>query len=123
MKNKDDFEILFCKSLIKTNPNFVTALSYLGGAYTKRGFYEEGLKIDKRLVYLKPDDPIVHYNLACSFSLAGNIENAFKHLRQAVLLGYSDLAYILEDKDLVNMRRDIRFEETFRKLKQISSEK
>ena len=119
----DDFEILFCENLIRMNPDFVPALSYLGDIYTKRGLYEEGLMMDKRLVSLRPEDPVAHYNLACSFSLLGNTEEAFKHLRQAVLLGYSDLSYILEDKDLANLRRDIRFNDTFRKLKRVLAEK
>ena len=124
MKDRgDDFEILFCENLIRINPDFAPALSYLGDTYTKRGLYEEGLMMDKRLVSLRPEDPIAHYNLACSFSLLGNIEEAFKHLRQAVLLGYSDLSYILEDKDLANLRRDVRFDDIFRKLKRVLAEK
>jgi len=119
MKDREDFEILFCENLIRINPDFVPALSYLGDVYTKRGLYEEGLTMDKRLVSLRPEDPIAHYNLACSFSLLGNIEEAFRYLRQAVLLGYSDLSYILEDKDLANLRRDIRFNDTFHKLKRV----
>lgn len=123
MKDKSDFEIMFCENLIRANPNFVPALSYLGDVYTKMGLYEKGLVMDKRLVSLKPEDPIAHYNLACSFSLLGNIEEASKHLCKAVLFGYSDLSYILEDKDLANLRRDARFNDTFRKLKQVLAER
>jgi len=116
---EDDFEIAFCENIIKTHPDSIPALSYLGDIYTKRGLYEKGLVMDKRLVLLRPDDAVAHYNLACSFSLLGNIEEAFKHLRRAVLLGYSDLSYILKDKDLANLRRDSRFDGLFHKLKQV----
>ncbi len=122
MRDKhDDFEISFYEELIKRNPNFVQALSCLGDIYTKRGLYKEGLKVDEKLVRLRPDDPIVHYNLACSLSLVGDIERAFKHLRYAVLLGYEDLDYILKDPDLKNVCKDPRFNNFFDKLKKIKT--
>ncbi len=121
IKKKKDFEINFYEKLIKHNPNFVQALLCLGEIYTKRGFYKEGLKIDKRLVSLRPDDPVVHYNLACSFSLVGDIDAAFRHLRYAVLLGYDDLDYILKDHDLENLCRDARFNDFFNKLKRLKT--
>ena len=116
---RKDFEITFCEKLIKQKPNFTQALSCLGDAYTRKGFYQEGLEIDKRLVKLKPEDPVAHYNLACSLSLTGTIEQAMKELKQAVLLGYEDLAYIIEDPDLKNLRKHPHFKGFLQKLEKI----
>jgi tetratricopeptide (TPR) repeat protein len=120
-RKKKDFEIKFYEGLVKERPNFFEALSLLGDAYTRKGFYKEGLEVDKRLVELKPEDPIVHYNLACSLSLVKDVEGAFKELKKAVLLGYDDFSYILKDPDLENVRKHPQFEEFFSKLKKLKS--
>ncbi|MCM8831796.1 MAG: hypothetical protein NC918_06370 [Candidatus Omnitrophica bacterium] len=118
-KKKKDLEILFYENLIKERPDFIQALISLGNAYTQRGFYQEGLEIDKKLVKLKPDDPIVHYNLACSLSLVGEIEESLKELKKAILLGYDEFDYILIDKDLENLCKSPLFKDFFSKLKKI----
>jgi hypothetical protein len=92
-------------------------LASLGDAYTRHGFYEEGLSVDSRLVELKPEEPLAHYNLACSLSLVGNINKCKSELKKSVALGYSDFAYILEDPDMKNLRNDEHFCEFFRNLK------
>lgn len=104
-----DFEISFYEALIKDRPDFIDALVLLGDVYTKRGYYQKGLNIDKRLVRLKPDDPIVYYNLACSYSLVGDIDASLTALRNAVKRGYGDLNFINKDADLENARKDRRF--------------
>ncbi|MBN2120577.1 MAG: tetratricopeptide repeat protein [Candidatus Omnitrophica bacterium] len=106
---KKSFEIKFYERLVNNEPNFAEALSCLGEAYTRGGLFNEGLEVDLRLAKLKPDDPVVYYNLACSYSLLGRIDEAFSALKKSILLGYEDFSYILKDKDLENIRRDKRF--------------
>ncbi len=118
-RRKKDFEIKFYERLLSKNPNFFHALATLGDAYTRKGFYQEGLEVDRKLVSLKPEDPIVHYNFACSLSLLGEIEEAFKELKKAVLLGYDDFSYIVKDPDLENSRKHARFNDFFDKLKSL----
>jgi tetratricopeptide (TPR) repeat protein len=119
MSKKKDFEIKFYESLLEKKPNFVEALISLGDAYTRKGFYQEGLEVDRRIAQLKPDDPIVHYNLACSLSLVGEIEQAFKEVKKAVLFGYEDFPYMLKDPDLENIRSHPQFNNFFEKIKRI----
>ena len=114
---KKDFEIVFYENILKERPNFISVLRLLGDAYTKKGFYEEGLAVDQRLANLEPDDPIVHYNLACSFSLVGKTKEALAQLKKAVLFGYDDFSYIEEDSDLDNLRKLPEFDKFFAKLK------
>jgi len=121
MKNRKrkDFEIKFYEALLRERPDFFHALASLGDAYTRKGFYREGLAIDRKLSDLKPEDPIVRYNLACSLSLLGEIEQSLEELKLAVLLGYDDTPYILQDKDLANLRNHPRFETFYQKLARV----
>lgn len=117
-KNKQedlDFQIEFYEGILREKPNFVEALVVLGEIYTRKGLYKRGLKVDKRLVELKPDNPIIHYNLACSFSLLGEIGDAFRALRKAIRLGYDDFGFMNKDPDLENLRGDRRFRELSKK--------
>ena len=79
-----DLEIRFLEGIVRRDPGYVEALQILGDNYTRRGLYVEGLKIDERLVRLRPDDSIVHYNLACSYSRTRQIDAALDSLRAAV---------------------------------------
>jgi tetratricopeptide (TPR) repeat protein len=106
-----DFEISFYERLLQKRPDFINALIALGDAYTKSGRYEDGLKVDKRLARLKPDDPVVHYNLACSYSLLKMAGPAFLALKKAIRLGYRDFAFMEKDPDLEYIRKDPRYKE------------
>jgi tetratricopeptide (TPR) repeat protein len=105
-----DFEIKFFEGIAQHDPDFIEALQILGDAYTKTGQWEKGLEIDERLAKLCPDNSLVFYNLACSYSLLKQVEEAFAALRQAVKLGYSDARWLTKDPDLDNLRQDNRFE-------------
>ncbi len=112
-----DFEIAFYENLVKEKPDFVEALIPLGDAYTKKGLYEKGLEIDKKLVQLKPDDSVVWYNLSCSLSLLNRTQEALEAIKKALSLGYNDIEYLLSDSDLINLRKEPRFKELLFKLK------
>ena len=104
-----DFEIGFYEGLLKKKPDFIQALVVLGDAYTRRGDFKKGLEIDLHLGRLRKDDPGVHYNLACSYSLLGLIDDAFKSIKKAIALGYRDFDYLRKDPDLENLKKDKRF--------------
>ena len=104
-----DFEISFFEGLVRKDPNFVDALIPLAEAYTRKKLYAKGLRIDKRLARLCKDDPVVHYNLACSLALIGKKDEAFSALRRAIKLGYDDFDYLKRDSDLRSLRDDPRF--------------
>ncbi|HHT9119946.1 MAG TPA: TPR end-of-group domain-containing protein [Candidatus Hypogeohydataceae bacterium YC41] len=112
-----DFTIWFLEGILENNPNYVDCLMYLGNLCTASGRYEKGLKLDQRLVKLKPEDPVAHYNLACSYALLNNVDDAFKALQRAVTLGYKDLEHMQRDGDLDNLRKDSRYKELVEKVK------
>src|SRR5262245_9716424 len=85
-----DIEIGFLEGIVHRDPAYIDALQLLGDDYTKRGKYVSGLQIDLRLSGLRPRDPLVFYNLACSLCLTSNFKEAVDALEQAINLGYRD---------------------------------
>jgi tetratricopeptide (TPR) repeat protein len=116
---KKDFEIAFYENILKERPDFIGVLTLLADVYTRKGFYQKGLEVDQRLASLKPDDPTIHYNLACSLSLVGKPKDALHELKKAVLFGYDDFFYIEKDADLGNLRKLPEFKNFFAKLKKL----
>jgi tetratricopeptide (TPR) repeat protein len=117
-KIKDmDFEIDFYERILAEKGDFLQALMALGDLYTKRGFYEKGLAIDKRLVQLQPEDPYVLYNLACSYSLLNQLDKARQVIKLAILSGYSDWDFLEKDTDLINLLKDDDFKQYLSKMK------
>lgn len=109
-----DFELEFYGNILERQPDYVDVLRVMGNNLTLKGRYAQGLQIDKRLVQLRPNDPLAHYNLACSYSLLKRSELALKVLRRAVELGYRDFRYMREDHDLDTIRHDPRFRQLLR---------
>src|SRR6516164_5764231 len=108
-QNQLDFELDFFGRILERHPDYVDVLRVQGNNLTLKGRFAEGLQIDKRLVSLRPDDPLAHYNLACSYALLKKPEQALTTLRRAVELGYRDFRYMREDRDLDSIRPDPRF--------------
>lgn len=104
-----EFEIRFFEGIATRDSTYVEALQILGDAYTKTGQWEKGLHIDQQLAKLCPTNPLVFYNLACSFSLLNRLDEAFGALTEAVKLGYADAHWLSHDPDLKNLRADSRF--------------
>ncbi len=104
-----DFEIEFFGRVLERRPDFVDVLRVMGNNLTLKGRYAQGLQLDKRLISLRPTDPLAHYNLACSYALLKRPDHALRSLRRAVELGYRDFRYMREDRDLESIRNDPRF--------------
>lgn len=109
-----DFELDFFEGILNRNPEFLDVLRVHGNNLTLKGCYEDGLKVDCRIVELRPHDPLAHYNLACSLSLLKKVDQALRALRKAIELGYRDFRYLREDRDLEAVRHDPRFRQLLR---------
>ncbi|MFA5043826.1 MAG: hypothetical protein WC381_08010 [Kiritimatiellia bacterium] len=103
-------ETAFLESLARRCPQDVEVLKILSDLYTQVGRYAEGLKADLDLSRLCPREPLVWYNLACSYALTANPNEALSALARAVDLGYSDYGWIRQDADLASIRQDQRFQ-------------
>lgn len=119
-KKNLDFEISFYEGILKRDPNLVDVLISLGTAYTNRGYYEKGLEVDLRLSGLRPKDAVVFYNLACSYSVLGEITAALESLEKALRLGYNDFKFLMTDPDMENVRENAHFEQLLRKYRRRS---
>lgn len=95
-----DFELSFFESLHRRLPRDARVASMLAHIYTEVGQIDAGLRMDRKLVRLDPEDPTAHYNLACSLCLKGRKSDAVKELRTAISLGYVDFHWMQHDPDL-----------------------
>ena len=107
-QEKNQFEIGFFESVLRRNPRDTGVIEILGGLYTEAGRIEDGLRMDRLLVRLSPENAVAHYNLACSLALKNRQADAMKSLRKAIELGYTEVEWILSDPDLekLHQRRD-----------------
>lgn len=109
-----EFELKFFSDVLERYPDYVDVLRVFGSLLTKVGHYQEGLEVDRRLVGLRPQDAIAHYNLACSYCLLRKHEQTLAALRKAFELGYCDFVYLHKDNDLESIRNDRRFKQLLR---------
>lgn len=100
-----DVKIQFMEGIVRRDPHYIEALQLLGDHYTQRGKYEQGLKVDEQLSRLEPRNPLVFYNLACSYSLTGEVDSAATALDKALALGYRDFKWLAKDPDLRTLRK------------------
>ncbi len=115
--NDHEFEIRFFETVLKRDPRYADVIEILGGLYTKHGRIADGLRMDRRLVRLLPDNPTAHYNLACSLALVKRKADALKSLRQAVSLGYRDFDWMQQDPDLEGLKDHPEFQTLLDQLK------
>lgn len=99
-----DFELGFFEQVRKRMPSDARVVSILAHLYTQSGRIDDGLKMDRKLARLQPEDPTTHYNLACSLALKGRKADAVKALRTAITLGYKDFQWMRHDPDLADLQ-------------------
>ena len=114
-----DTKIQFVEGLVRRDPDYVDALQLLGDHYTQRGRFTEGLHVDERLAQLEPANPLVFYNLACSYSLTDEFDRAFRALNQAIELGYRDFTWLTKDPDMKKLRAQPAFQELKEKIREL----
>lgn len=110
------FETQFFEAVHKRDPQFADVIEILGGLYTRQGRIADGLKMDRKLVRLKPGNATAHYNLACSLALSRRKADALRSLETAVALGYHDYDWMLQDPDLKGLRNHPSFQNLLTRL-------
>ncbi|HWD92579.1 MAG TPA: hypothetical protein VG938_09530 [Verrucomicrobiae bacterium] len=120
-ESKDlDVKIQFMEGIVRRDPQYIEALQLLGDHYTQRGKYEDGLKVDEQLSRLEPGNPLVFYNLACSYSLIGEVDQAATALDKALALGYRDFKWLAKDPDLRILRKHPLFRDIEAKIRKMN---
>jgi len=118
-----DIEIGFLEGVVRRDPRFEEALQVLGDDYTARGRVNEGLHVDEQLALLRPEDPLVFYNLACSYALIKEYEKAVQTLDRAMDLGYRDFHWLARDEDLRELRKHPLFKPVRERIKKLKTSK
>lgn len=77
--------------------------------------YDGALEDFKKSLELKFDDPAVHFNLACCYSLNERTDPAFFHLTKAVHSGFVDFDKIEQHHSLAYLRTQAAFQDFVKK--------
>lgn len=101
---------------IERRPENDDARSDLGHLLTRLGRHPEALAVDRELVRRSPECETAHYNLACSLSLTGALDEAVTALQRAVELGYTDAEQLASDDDLAALRERPEFKALVQRL-------
>lgn len=99
-------------------PRSADYLFEIGYGYLRLRLLDEAEKAFRKYVTLYDENgdsaigihlSSVRYNLACIASMRGEVATAIAELRHARSAGFSDMGWLLEDRDLENIRDDPRF--------------
>jgi len=115
-RSQIDFEIDFFERILCRDVNYVEVLTRLGELLSLKGWHRRALQVDQRLSQLKPQDPVVAYNLACSYAVLNQAVTALETLRLAVNLGYNDVDYLVLDPDFTLLHTHPEFQQLIREL-------
>ena len=102
--SQEDFDREFYRRVLQRGDGNTDIVRRQAELLARHGDYEDARQLDQVLTKRCPDDPIVHYNLACSLSMSGQVRLALLALAQAISLGYRDVAHLLSDPDLDPLR-------------------
>lgn len=75
--------------------------------------FDRAREILKGAITESPEQPVLHYNMACIEALSGNIESALNYLSASVDLGFNDIEHLNQDRDLDNLRSESQFKRLY----------
>jgi len=103
--------------LLELNPDNVRAI-YLGAqGLVELGEYEKGFEWANRALSINPEDPLILYNIACVYSLAGRVEEAVHYFERSLETGYAHREWIENDSYLDSIRSHPRYQALLKNLK------
>ena len=99
------------RAVLELNPDDNRALNLGAFGLLRLGEHEEAMEWMKASLEKSPADSIVHYNAACLFALAGNVEKSLDYLEECQFkVGNVNREWLEHDSDLDNVRYHPRFE-------------
>jgi adenylate cyclase len=75
------------------------------------GKLPQGEQWAERALAIRPDDPMLLYNVGCVFSLLGQVEPAIECLEKAASNGLTQKGWYEHDSNLDPLRKHPRFQE------------
>jgi adenylate cyclase len=80
------------------------------------GKRQQGQQWAERALAIRPDDPMLLYNVGCVFSMLGRVEPAIECLEKAARNGLTHKGWYEHDSNLDPLREHARFQELVGKL-------
>jgi TolB-like protein/cytochrome c-type biogenesis protein CcmH/NrfG len=108
--------VAIAEAHLRLNPDDVRALYMGANGLVALGEVEKGLDWARRAVAMEPDDPMLLYNVACIFSLAGRAEDALGYIEAAVDAGLTQRGWLEHDSNLDAIRDTPRFQAVMARL-------
>jgi len=95
---------------VRMNPRLRgVLLPYLALALHRMGLVQNAIRAYREALEENPDAPDAHYGLACALAAANQPDDAVRHLRRAVELGFVSPELLQSDEDLAPLRREPEF--------------
>jgi non-specific serine/threonine protein kinase len=101
--------LLLVQKHLEVHPDDARAV-YMGAlSWVQLGQVERGLEWARRALDMDPEETSILYNVACVYSLHGDVEDALDCLEKAVQQGFGHKEWIVNDSDLATLRDHPRF--------------
>ena len=105
-QNRPEDALKYFSDAVKKKPDNWDARVNLGIVLSQLGRKAEAVEQYEKVVRNNPDyNPSLYYNIACYYSVEGQVEEGMKWLQGAIEHGYSNWALIQTDPDLQNLRK------------------
>jgi adenylate cyclase len=95
---------------LKWNPDDARALYLAANGLAALGEAARARQFAERAIAMRPDDPVLLYNVACTFALLEDIEPALEALENAARRGLNHRAWYERDSNLDCLRTHPRFQ-------------
>jgi adenylate cyclase len=101
---------------VDMHPDDGRALTFGAYALVELGQTERAREWARRALEADKDEPAIIYNVACTYSLLGEIDEAIGLLSRSIDQGYGHRAWLEHDSDLAPLRSDPRFQQLLERM-------
>jgi adenylate cyclase len=101
---------------VDLHPDDSRALTFGARALADQGQVDRAREWVRRALEADRDEPAIIYNVACMYSLLGEVDTAIELLDRAIQQGYGHRAWLEHDSDLAPLRAHPRWQELLDKL-------
>ncbi len=105
--------ILILENQVMKAPEDARARSLLAAMYAEQERAEDAIREMNFAVTLRPNDPTLHYNCACTYAQMKMKGESLQSLKRAWEAGYRDVDWVRRDPDLELLHGDPEFERLY----------